>query len=239
MSRSFSLGDIRRPDNWISTAAEFIGTTIFVFIGVGSVVGSGIFIGETGAITGGQLLVIALGHGLAITTMVAATARISGGHLNPAVTIAMFFSGNIDGFKGLMYVIAQLLGAICGALLIKTIVPDALEGALGSHAIAPGVSIGSAILLEMCLTFGLVFVIYATAVDERGPSNLAPFAIGMVVVITAFVGAALTGASLNPARTLGPAVAVGQWADHWVYWVAPITGGTCAAILYKYVFLKN
>ena len=239
MSRYFSLDEIKKPDTWAASAAEFIGTMIFVFIGVGSVVGSGIFIGEIGVVSGGQLLVIALGHGLGIATVVAAVARISGGHLNPAVTISMFFSGNIDGFKGLMYVIAQLMGATCGALLIKAIVPDALEGNLGSHTIAPGVGIGSAILLEMCLTFTLVFVIYATAVDTRGPSNLAPFAIGMVVVMTAFVGAALTGASLNPARTFGPAVVVGQWTDHWVYWFAPIVGGTCAAVIYKYVFLKH
>jgi glycerol uptake facilitator-like aquaporin len=138
-----------------------------------------------------------------------------------------------------MYVFAQLAGAILGALLIKAIIPDALEGGLGSHALGAGISTGAGLTLEMVLTFILVFVVFATAMDPRGPSNLAPFAIGIAVVVIHFVGVPLTGASVNPARTLGSALVTGEWADHWIYWVGPLGGGAIAALTYEYVFLRQ
>ena len=239
MNDVLALHDLKSWDSWRASVAELIATLCFVFIGVGSVVSTGIFLGDEGTVTAGTMVVIGLAHGFAIAIMVAATARISGGHINPAVTFSAVLTRKIGLTKGGMYVFAQLAGAILGALLIKAIIPDALEGGLGSHALGAGISTGAGLTLEMVLTFILVFVIFATAMDPRGPSNLAPFAIGIAVVVIHFVGVPLTGASVNPARTLGSALVTGEWADHWIYWVGPLGGGAIAALTYEYVFLRQ
>jgi len=234
-----ALDDLKSWDSWQASIAEFIATFCFVFLGVGAVVSSGIFIGDEETVTAGRMVVIGLAHGFAIAVMVAATARISGGHINPAVTFSAVLTRKIGAAKGGMYVIAQLSGAILGALLIKVIIPDALEGGLGSHALGVDISVGVGLATEMVLTFILVFVIFATAIDSRGPTHLAPFAIGITVMLIHFVGVPLTGASVNPARTLGPALVAGEWAYHWIYWVGPLAGGTIAALIYEYVFLRE
>ena len=214
-------------------------TFIFVFIVAGVVVSLGIFLGTDGVFSAGNLVAIALANGMTIAMLVVSTIRISGGHFNPAVTFSMVLTRKIGVARGSMYVVAQLSGAILGAFLLKAIIPDALEGGLGSHALGADISVGAGLAMEMVLTFVLVFVIFATAVDTRGPSNLAPLAIGMAVTVDLFVGVPLTGASMNPARTLGPALVAGAWADHWLYWVGPLAGGAIAALLYEYVFLRE
>ena len=171
--------------------------------------------------------------------LVWATGHISGGHINPAVTIAAFVTRKISLLKGSLYVIAQVSGAICGAFLLKAVIPDNLEGGLGAHALGNVDEAAIGFLVEVILTFFLVFVIFATAMDKRGPGNVAPFAIGMTVILDHFIGVPLTGASMNPARTLGPAWAAGQWADHWLYWAGPIAGGIIAALVYETIFAKR
>ena len=239
MSEVLAIKDLSSWDAWRAAIAEFVATFIFVFLGVGAVVSSGIFLGDEETVTAGRMVVIALGHGLAIAIMVAATARISGGHLNPAVTFSAVLARKIGVAKGGMYVVAQLLGATLGALLIKAIVPDALEGGLGTHALGAGISVGAGLATEMILTFILVFVIFATAMDSRGPGHLAPIVIGITIVVDIFVGLPLTGASMNPARTLGPALAAGELANNWVYWVGPLAGGAIAALVYESVFRRE
>lgn len=239
MSDVLALEDLRNWDAWRASIAEFIATLCFVFIGVGAVVSAGIFLGDDGTVTAGKIVVIAMAHGFAIAIMVAATARVSGGHLNPAVTFSAILTRKIGVTKGGMYIIAQLSGAIVGAFIIKTIIPDALEGGLGTHALGADISVGAGLLTEMVLTFILVFVIFATAVDPRGPGNLAPFAIGMAVMVDIFVGLPLTGASMNPARTFGPALVAGELANNWLYWIGPMAGGAIAAFIYEYVFLRE
>jgi aquaporin TIP len=219
--------------------AEFVATLCFVILGVGAVVSSGIFLGDEETVTLSSMLVIALGHGMAIAIMVAATARISGAHLNPAVTFSAVLTRKIGVAKGGMYVMAQLMGAILAAFLIKAIIPDALEGGLGSHALGSGITSGAGLAIEIILTFILVFVIFATAMDSRGPVHLAPIAIGLAVMVDIFVGLPLTGASMNPARSFGPALAAGAWADHWIFWAGPLTGASLAALLYEYVFQRS
>lgn len=233
-----ALEDLSSREAWRASAAELIATFLFIFLGAGSVVSVGIFT-RGGDATAGNLVVIALTHGLAIAILVAATAGISGGHINPAVTFSAMLTRKIGVAKGGMYVIAQLVGAVLGAFLLKAVIPDALEGGLGSHALGTDISAGAGLVIEIVLTFVLVFVIFATAIDPRGPSHLAPFAIGIAVLVDHFVGVPLTGASMNPARTLGPAWAAGAWADHWVYWVGPLAGGGIAALVYEYVFLRG
>ena len=231
--------ELGRGDTWRSAAAEFIATFLFIFIGAGAVVSLGIFSSEGGGALGGNLVAIAMAHGLAIAILVSATANLSGGHINPAVSVAAALTRKISPTRGGLYVIAQVVGAILGALLLKTVIPDSLEGGLGSHAIMPDMGAMGGLIVEVVLTFVLVFVIFATAVDPKGPKHLAPFAIGGAVLVIHLVAVPLTGASVNPARTIGPALAAGQWADHWVYWAGPLLGGGIAGVLYQLVFMQE
>ncbi len=233
------IEELGRGDTWRSAAAEFIATFLFIFIGAGAVVSLGIFSSEGGGALGGNLVAIAMAHGLAIAILVSATANLSGGHINPAVSVAAALTRKISPTRGGLYVIAQVVGAILGALLLKTVIPDSLEGGLGSHAIMPDMGAMGGLIVEVVLTFVLVFVIFATAVDPKGPKHLAPFAIGGAVLVIHLVAVPLTGASVNPARTIGPALAAGQWADHWVYWAGPLLGGGIAGVLYQLVFMQE
>ena len=236
---SLGLEELGSGDTWRSSAAEFVATFLFVFIGAGAVVSLGIFSSEGGGSLGGNLVAIAMAHGLAIAILVSATANISGGHINPAVSIAAVLTRKISVTRGGMYVIAQVVGAILGALLLKAVIPNSLEGGLGSHAILPEIGVTGGLIVEIVLTFVLVFVVFATAIDPKGPSHLAPLAIGGAVLVIHLVAVPLTGASVNPARTIGPALAAGQWADHWVYWAGPLLGGAIAGILYQLVFMRD
>ena len=230
--------DLKSTEARRAALAELVATFSFVFLGVGAVVASGRILGVDG-LTPARLMVIALAHGLAIAIFVAASARFSGGHLNPAVTVAAVVTGKISVTRGGMYVVAQVAGGILAAFLLKGIFPDALEGGLGAHGLGAVDGAGIGLLVEVLLTFFLVFVVFATAMDPRGMGHLAPFAIGVAVLLDHLVGVPLTGASMNPARTLGPAWASGAWADHWIYWVGPIAGGIIAALVYQHLFLPR
>ena len=240
MREFFAVEEIRSRGAWQAAVAELIATFAFVFLGAGAVVAAMKLLGEAGPSgpTGSGLLVIALAHGLAIALLVASIARISGGHINPAVTVSMVVTQKIGLVKGAMYIVGQLVGAALGAYLLMAVIPDASEGTLGAHALAYNIDAGTGLVIEALLTFFLVFVIFATAVDPRGSPHLAPVAIGLIVLVDHFIGVPLTGASMNPARTFGPALAAGEWKDHWVYWVGPIVGGIVAAGLYEIVFIR-
>jgi aquaporin Z len=210
--------------------AEFVGTFALIFVGVGSIVADQITKGAVG-VTG-----VALAHGLTIAVMVSATAAISGGHLNPAVTVSLLAVRKIGAAGALGYIVAQVLGAIAAALLLKACVPGpALEAVhLGTPAAGAGVSAGQVILIEAILTFFLVFVIYGTAVDPRAP-RLAGLFIGLTVGLDVLAGGPLTGAAMNPARFLGPALVSGRLADTALYIVGPVAGALVAALLWRYV----
>ncbi len=208
--------------------AEFIGTFALIFIGVGAIASDHLTGGKLG-LTG-----IALAHGLAIAVMVSATAAVSGGHLNPAVTIGLFTTGKIDAVNAVSYVISQCLGAICAAALIKTIVPAAALTAVGMGTpnfgadVTPGMALGA----EIVLTFFLMFVVYGTAVDKRAPKVGGLF-IGLTVALDILMGGPISGAAMNPARHLGPALLGGGVENIWLYWVGPVAGGVLAAQVYK------
>ena len=221
--------------------AELIGTLLFVFVGAGSVVVVTGILKLNPAQDAGALVAIALAHGLAIATMVAATARISGGHINPAVTFAAVISGRMKPATGFVYVAAQMVGAVIGALLLKVVVVSSIEGNLGAHSLNDAAlsSDAAGVLVEAILTFVLVFTVFATAMDRRGLGNAAPIAIGFAILIDHFVGVPLTGASMNPARSFGPALVANEWGDHWVYWVGPLAGGGLAALVYYFVYLNR
>ena len=222
---------------WRSTLAEFIATLLFVFLGAGTVIVTGGL--PNGDLDAARLAVIALAHGLAIAVLVYATANLSGGHLNPAVTFAALLTKKISAARGLMFVVAQLAGAAVGALLLLATIPDAADTNLGAHALGPGVSVSMGLLMEFVVTFVLVFVIFSTAVDRGGMGNLAPLAIGLTVLVDHLVAVPITGASMNPARSFGPALMSGQWADHWIYWVGPLIGGAIAGLVYQFVFINR
>lgn len=204
-------------------AAEAIGTFTLTFVGVCAI-----------CMGVGGLVGIALAHGLAIAVMVSALGHISGGHFNPAVTIGVLAGGKIKAKEAVMYVIAQLAGAIVAAAAVKVIVAPALVEAakLGTPIPAPGIEYGAAILTEIILTFFLVLVVYGTAVDHRAPKVGGLF-IGLTVALDILAGGPISGASMNPARTFGPALIGGYWDMHIVGWVGPIIGGMIAGILYS------
>ena len=222
---------------WRSALAEFIATVLFVFLGAGSVIVSGGL--PNGDLDPARLVAIALAHGLAIAFLVYATANISGGHINPAVTFAAFLTKKISAARGLMFVAAQLGGAVIGALLLLATIPDAADTNLGAHALGPDVSVSMGLLMEIVVTFALVFVIFATAVDPSGMGNLAPLAIGLAVLVDHILAVPITGASMNPARSFGPALVAGEWGDQWIYWVGPLIGGAVAGLVYQFAFMNR
>lgn len=228
------------PGTLRAVLAEFIAVLLFVFIGAGTVqvVTRGLPL-PAEDLDVATLTAIALAHGLAIAVLVAATARISGGHVNPAVTFGMVVSGRMRLGPGLLYIAGQVLGGIAGALLLALVLTGSIEGNLGAHALNNNAlsSDTAGLIVEIILTFVLVFTVFATAVDPRGIGGLAPIAIGLAVLIDHLVGVPLTGASMNPARSFGPALVANAWSDHWVYWAGPLAGGAIAGLLYVFVFL--
>jgi MIP family channel proteins len=213
---------------WRPAAAEFIATFAFVFVGVGAI-GASVYLEEPLGNSG--LILIGLAHGLGIMIGVAMVGRISGGFLNPAVTIAAWFTGNLGTPKLVLFVAAQLAGAAIASIALDRVF--AFDG-LGVHALKIGAA--PAFGLEAVLTFFLVFAVFAVAIDPRGNATIAPLVIGTVIALAHFVAIPLTGASVNPARSFGPALIYGRWADHWVYWAGPIAGGIVAAVAYVRIF---
>lgn len=218
--------------------AEAIGTFMLCFIGAGAIVTNALFDGI-------GLLAIAVAHGLALSIAVSATMNVSGGHINPAVTVAMLATGRIGPMPAAAYIVAQLAGATIAGVAVQMIFSGLPGGAeaiaatgLGTPAPGTGISAGTALLTEVALTFLLVFAIFGTAVDPRAP-KVGGFGIGLTIAADILVGGPISGASMNPARTFGPGIVGGVWTAHWVYWVGPIVGGVIAALIYHHVVLNR
>jgi MIP family channel proteins len=222
---------------WRQCLAEFFATGLFVFIGAGAVASSGI--ASSGELDTGRLVVIALAHGLAICLLAYSVGHISGAHLNPAITIAAIINGKIGWIRGQIYISGQIAGGIVAALILMAVIPDVNEGNLGAHGLGEGVSVGMGFTIELIFTFLLSFVVFATAMDKRSHGAMAPVAIGITVAVVHLVAVPLTGAGINPARSLGPAIVSGFWTDHWIYWVAPILGAILGGTLYQFIFAKE
>jgi len=216
--------------------AEFIGTFALIFIGVGAIYNN------SSPTAGVGLLGVALAHGLTIAVMVSATGGISGGHLNPAVTLGLLTGGKISPFSAVAYWIAQLAGgAAAGFLLMSILGSDAvIKGtpALGKDVLGNAIPSGVGIVIEMILTFFLVFVVYGSAVDVRAP-KIGGLAIGLTVGLDILFGGPLTGGAMNPARFFGPALASGHWDNQIVYWVGPMLGGALAGLIYGQFLIKD
>jgi len=205
-----------------SFVAEFVGTFALIFIGAGALA-----IGE------GELIGVALAHGLVIVAFAYAYGHISGTHINPAATLGFLVAGEIRFGAAIGYWIAQFAGGILGALALKGMLP--VDGDLGVTILAENVSVTQGLFVEIVLTFFLVNTIFNTAVSGKA-GNFAGLAIGLTLVFCILMGGPLTRASLNPARTLGPAIAAGaehaQWGNIWLYFVGPFIGAVLAALLY-------
>jgi aquaporin TIP len=221
---------VEAQDWWKPCIAEFVGAFALTFVGAGAII----------ATRGGDLVAIAFAHGLAIAVMVTALGHISGGHFNPAVTIATMFTKKIGVELGLLYVIFQLLGSIFGAFLLVAAFPEDLYGAvaLGTPTVSSVITAPNAVVIEAILTFFLVFVIFGAAIDARNQmKSVAGLAIGLTVTLDILMGGPLTGAAMNPARAFGTALISRSFDNQLVYWIGPILGGIIAALVYDNAFL--
>ena len=212
--------------------AEAVGTFLFFFVGAGSVV-LGDYLASNGA-TGPGLLGVALAHGLALAVLVSALGPVSGGHFNPAVTLAAWIMGKVAPVRAVGYVVAQLLGGLAAGLALRMLFPTAAwqPSNIGTPALGTGISPLAGIAIEAILTALLVLVVIGTAMDGRAP-KIGGLAIGLAVAADILVGGPLTGAAMNPARWFGPAVAAGAYADWYVWWIGPAIGSALAALLYR------
>ncbi|XP_066308126.1 aquaporin TIP4-4 isoform X2 [Miscanthus floridulus] len=216
--------------------AELILTFLFVFAGVCSAMATGKLAGGGGD-TVVSLTAVALAHTLAVAVMVSAGLHVSGGHINPAVTLGLAATGRITLFRSALYVAAQLLGSALACLLLAFLTDGA---PVPVHALGAGVGALRGVLIEAVLTFSLLFTVYATVVDpRRAVRGMGPLLVGLVVGANVLAGGPFSGASMNPARSFGPALVEGVWADHWVYWVGPLIGGLLAGLVYDGLFISQ
>lgn len=225
---------------WRPVLAEMVGVTLFVFVGCC-------------ALISGNITSAALGHGLTIGLLIMGLGEISGGHFNPAVTLGVTLSGGLPLVLAPGYISGQIAGGILGASLVRGALPKGVYSDIGGGVHHLGnisthdgsdfetVEPGWAILIEMVLTTVLVFTVLMSAVNPKTKTSLAPLAIGFAVAVDIMAGGMLTGASMNPARAVGPAIVASAvldnaWDYHYIYWVGPILGAILAALLYKFLF---
>jgi aquaporin NIP len=215
-----------RPDLARRAAAEGLAAFALVFAGCGAIVANAEYDGSLGAVG------VSLVFGLVIMVMVYATGHLSGAHINPAVTVAFTLSRHFPARDAAGYIASQLAGATAGAMLLLAAWPDQ-PAELG--ATVPTVGAGSALVYELVLSALLMFVIVAVATDTRAVGAAAAIAIGGTVGLDALFGGPVTGASMNPARSFGPALAAGEWSDFWLYVAGPVAGTTLGAFAYQLV----
>jgi len=213
--------------------AEFMGTFALVFVGGATIISAEMRQSPT------ALLEAAFAHGLILFALVTATMRVSG-HFNPAVTLGFLAARRIEPMMGALYLVAQLLGSTLAAYSLKGLFPAAAAAAtrLGGQALGAGISAEQGIAIEAIATFFLVITVFGSAVDPRAP-RLGGLAIGLVVTADILAFGPFTGASMNPARSFGPALASGSLDGQIVYWTGPLIGGIAAAVLYELLFLRR
>jgi aquaporin Z len=206
--------------------AEFIGTFCLVFAGTGAII--------VNQITGGQVtnLGVGLTFGLIVLAMIYAIGHISGAHLNPAVTLGFYSSGRMSLKEVPRYIISQCVGAILASALLRLLF---IGEETGMGVTSPSGSVTQSFILEFVLTFILMFVIMGVATGDREEGIMAGVAIGATIALEAIFGGPISGASMNPARSLAPALVSGNFSHQWIYWVGPILGSVLGGLTYRFV----
>lgn len=226
------------PRAWF---AESIGTFCLVFFGPVAITLSVVVFGN-GNLTPESLLVIAFAHGAAIGLMVYTFGHVSGGHFNPAITLSFLATKRINVKNAIGYIGFQLIGAVIAAAVNKAILPASEKVKYGVQT-GPSALIGNSVTagftVEAILTFFLVTTVFMTVLHKKAAAGLYGFTIGGMIFLDHIVGVPLTGASMNPARTFGPALISGYWDYHWMYWAGPIVGGVIAGLIMNYIFVKK
>ncbi|KAM4702339.1 aquaporin-5-like [Discoglossus pictus] len=207
--------------------AEFLATLLFVFFGLGSA------LKWPAALP--TILQISLAFGLAIGTLVQSVGHISGAHINPAVTFAFLVGSQISILRAIFYIVAQILGGLVGAGILYGVVPESVRGNLAMNTLAPIVTPGQGVAVEIILTFQLVICVFASTDSRRTRDNLGSpaLSIGLSVTLGHLVGIYFTGCSMNPARSFAPSVIMRRFPYQWIFWVGPLVGATLAAIIYN------
>ncbi|XP_038608394.1 aquaporin-2 [Tachyglossus aculeatus] len=212
--------------------AEFLATLLFVFFGLGSAL--------DWPPRPPSVPQIALAFGLAIATLVQALGHVSGAHINPAVTVACLVGCRVSVLRAACYVAAQLLGAVAGAALLHKLTPPDVRGNLAINGLTNNTTSGQAVTVELFLTLQLVLCIFASTDERRSDTLGTPaLSIGFSVVLGHLLGIHYTGCSMNPARSLGPAVIVGNFDDHWVFWIGPLVGAILGSLIYNYLLFPH
>ena len=214
--------------------AEFIGTFAFVFVSVGTMTADQMLSGKIG------MMGIVLASGFSLAALISATAALSGGHLNPAITIGLSFARKIDRGTAIRYIFFQCLGALVAMFVLQLTMPTVSLAAIWFGVPKPGVNISTvqALLAEFSLTFILMFVFYGTMIDQRAP-KLGGLFVGLTFAVSLFVAGPISGGALNPARHFGPALISGAFDSLWIYWVGPVAGATVAAVVYNLILERQ
>ncbi|VVC32829.1 Aquaporin-like,Major intrinsic protein,Major intrinsic protein, conserved site [Cinara cedri] len=218
---------------WRMLFSEFLGTAILLFLGCGSIM-------WLDGVTSSAVIQISLTFGFTIATLVQIFGQSSGCHINPAVTVSFLITGQCSFVKSALYIVAQCVGAIAGIYLLQFVTPNAITKGLGKTAINSALEPGQGFIVEAFITFVLILVIHSVC-DEASRSNVVTpaLSIGLTIAAAHLAAIKFTGASMNPARSLGPAVALGFWTNHWVYWAGPIFGGLLGGIVHNFVLKRH
>merc|ERR1711892_1627693 len=228
----YSLGkeDLKVVPLLKSVVAELVGTMLLVIIGCGAAMQWK---------TGFDTTQVSLAFGLAVMAIASFTGHVSGGNLNPAVSVGLLVGGNLSLLKCVVYVISQCIGAVIGAGILHLVTPVSHRGGLGSNGLAEGVTPLGGMVMEMLMT--MLLVVDASAVDggNKTAPMVAPLLIGLTVTAAHLVLMPYTGTSINPARSLGPALVSKITKDHWVFWVGPLLGGALGGVLYRFGMMND
>jgi len=220
-------------DTWQKYVAEAFATFAVVFVAAGAVLAN--------SLTGGLGTIgVSLAYGLVLAAMVYAAWHLSGAHLNPAVTVALWATGHVKTLAGIGYIVAQLVGSVVAALFLKVVFAGASSSLyLGNTMLVGSTTPGMGILVEALLTFFLVWTFFGTVVDKRATPGFGGLMVGFVLTVCVMVGAGFTMGALNPARSFGPALVSSAWVNHYVYWVGPVIGALVAGLVYHFGFIKR